>query len=232
MEATPAETLAKVVSEAWPSSREPRPRAVEVDEVNPAIGNPVALVKTPADGVPISGVVRVIPAKVSAADDRFNATEVVPIKVEEELAALSPVLVPETETAPAPIVNTEVLPELAVSVKVPVLTVSAVVKVALVTEPEVKPEAVPVKLVATPEDGVPRAPPLKRTVPPVPKATLEASVPVNVKVLEMVATLPLATLAPRYELFQSAAAVGVVATAVKMAEVEAAKMVMVLAPED
>jgi hypothetical protein len=43
------------------------------------------------------------------------------------------VLVPDTEDAPAPIVRTEVLAALAVRVKVPVFTVRAVVKVALVT---------------------------------------------------------------------------------------------------
>jgi hypothetical protein len=53
----------------------------------------------------------------------------------EEFAALSPVFVPETETAPAPIVRADVLAALPVSVTVPVLTVSAVVKVAFVTVP-------------------------------------------------------------------------------------------------
>jgi hypothetical protein len=69
------------------------------------------------------------------------------------------VLVPEIEEAPAPRVRTEVLAALPVRVTVPVFTVSPVVSVALVTEPAVKPDAVPVKLVATPEEGVPRAPP-------------------------------------------------------------------------
>lgn len=47
----------------------------------------------------------------------------------------SPVLVPETDTAPAPMLSTEVLATLPVRVTVPVLTVSAVVRVALVTVP-------------------------------------------------------------------------------------------------
>ena len=76
-----------------------------------------------------------------------------------ETEVWSPVLEPETETAPAPMVRTEVLAELAVKVRVPVLTVSAVVRVALVTAPAVRPEAVPERLVAVPEDGVPKAPP-------------------------------------------------------------------------
>jgi hypothetical protein len=58
METTPADTLASVVSEACPSSREPTPRAVEVDEVSPDIGSPVALVRVAADGVPRFGVTR------------------------------------------------------------------------------------------------------------------------------------------------------------------------------
>jgi hypothetical protein len=52
IETTPALTLARVVSEALPSSIEPTPRAVEVEEVRPAIGRPVALVKVPEEGVP------------------------------------------------------------------------------------------------------------------------------------------------------------------------------------
>ncbi len=105
------------------------------------------------------GVKLVIPAKSSAADARLRAWAVVPIYIVELLAALSPVLLPETETAPAPIVKTELLAELAVKVSVPVFTVRAVVKVALVTAPAVKLAAVPDKLVAVPEEGVPNAPP-------------------------------------------------------------------------
>ena len=52
IETTPAETLARVVSVACPSSTEPTPRAVEVEDVSPAIGKPVALVKVADDGVP------------------------------------------------------------------------------------------------------------------------------------------------------------------------------------
>ena len=40
---------------------------------------PVMLVPTPALGVPMSGVVRVMPAKVKAAELLFKATEVVPM---------------------------------------------------------------------------------------------------------------------------------------------------------
>jgi hypothetical protein len=188
------------------------------------------------------------------------------MNVEEELAALSPVLVPETDTAPAPMVRTDVLPEFAVKVSVPVLTVRAVVSVALVTAPAVKEEAVPVKFVATPEEGVPRAPPFSKTftpstettpaetlamvvsdaapssreptpsavdvdevrpeigrpvalvsvpeegvpsappeyitVPPAPKAIVEASVPLNVRELERERALPEVATSPRYALFQ------------------------------
>ena len=77
------------------------------------------------------------------------------------MAALSPVLVPElvpeTETAPAPMVKTEVLATFPVRVTVPVLTVKAVVRVALVTLPAVKLVAVPVALVKTAAVGMPRS---------------------------------------------------------------------------
>jgi hypothetical protein len=49
-----------------------------------------------------------------------------------------------------------------------------------------------IKFVPSPELGVPSAPPLYKTVPPVPKATLELSVPVKVKVLLIVRVLRLA----------------------------------------
>ena len=85
------------------------------------------------------------------------------------MAALSPVLDPETEEAPAPRVRTEVLAAFPEIVTVPVFTVRAEEKVALVTDEAVvavaafppieSPAAVPVKLVATPELGVPKAPP-------------------------------------------------------------------------
>jgi hypothetical protein len=72
-------------------------------------------------------------------------------------------LEPDIDTEPAPIVRAEVLAALPTKVTVPVFTVKAVVKVALVTvaalPPIESPEAVPVKLVATPDEGVPRAPP-------------------------------------------------------------------------
>lgn len=48
----PAPERAIVVSLAAPSSIEPTPRAVEVEAVMPATGNPVALVRVPEDGVP------------------------------------------------------------------------------------------------------------------------------------------------------------------------------------
>ena len=67
----------------------------------------------------------------------------------------SPVLEPETKTAPAPIVKIDELPTLAVSVSVPVFTVKAVVKVAFVTAPATKLEAVPSQFVSVPAVGVP-----------------------------------------------------------------------------
>jgi hypothetical protein len=65
-----------------------------VEAVSQDIGSQVQEVRVPADGVPISGVVRVIPARVNAAEALFRATAVVPIYVELEFAALSPVFVP------------------------------------------------------------------------------------------------------------------------------------------
>ena len=50
--ATPALTLAIVVSEACPSSILPTPKAVTVEAVRPAIGSPVAFVSVADDGVP------------------------------------------------------------------------------------------------------------------------------------------------------------------------------------
>jgi len=60
IETTPAETLASVVSLAWPNSIEPTPKAVEVDAVKPAIGNPVQLVSVPEVGVPKIGATKVL----------------------------------------------------------------------------------------------------------------------------------------------------------------------------
>ena len=57
------------------------------------------------------------------------------------LAALSPVLVPETETAPEPMVSTEVLSTFPVRVVLPPLTIKFLVKVAPVTAVAVPPEA-------------------------------------------------------------------------------------------
>jgi hypothetical protein len=82
-----------------------------------------------------------------------------PVFVPEEV----PECVPDIEDAPAPNVSTEVFATLPVNVTVPVFTVRPVVRVALVTvaalPPIDKPLAVPVRFVATPEDGVPNAPP-------------------------------------------------------------------------
>ncbi len=69
----------------------------------------------------------------------------------------SPVLDPDTEEAPAPIVRTEVFATFAVRVRVPPFTVRAVVSVAFVTDPAVNPAAVPVMFVPTKAVGVPRA---------------------------------------------------------------------------
>jgi len=55
----PAEPLAIVVSVALPSSIDPTPKLVEVDDVNPLIGNPVQFVNVPDAGVPNTGVVKV-----------------------------------------------------------------------------------------------------------------------------------------------------------------------------
>ena len=83
----------------------------------------------------------VIPVNTNAAEALFNAIDVVPIYIVELLAALSPVLAPLTDTAPAPIVNTEVFKALPVKVTVPVFTVRAVVNVAPVTAAAVPPDA-------------------------------------------------------------------------------------------
>ncbi len=154
--------------------------AVKLDPV------PEIFVPTRVVGVPRFGVVKVIPANVRAAELLFKATEVVPINVDELLAALSPVLDPEIDEAPAPRVKTEVLAALPVSVTVPVFTVRPVVKVALVTEPAVSPEAVPVKLVATPEEGVPNAPPETKLPLAVP-----VRAPTNVVALTVLANVAL-----------------------------------------
>ena len=76
---TQALTLTIVVSEACHSSILPTHRAVAVEAVSQEIGSQVQEVRVPADGVPISGVVRVIPASVNAALHLLRATEVVPI---------------------------------------------------------------------------------------------------------------------------------------------------------
>lgn len=55
----PAAPLAKVVSEAWPSSIEPTPIAEDAEAVIPLTGRPVQFVRVPEAGVPRMGVVRV-----------------------------------------------------------------------------------------------------------------------------------------------------------------------------
>jgi hypothetical protein len=75
----PADTLVKVVSEAWPIFKDPTPNAVEVDATIPDKGKPEQLVNVPADGTPMFGVVKVNPAKVSALEPLFKAILVVPI---------------------------------------------------------------------------------------------------------------------------------------------------------
>jgi hypothetical protein len=68
-----------VVSEACQSSILHTQSAVEVDAVSQAIGSQVQLVRVQAEGVQISGVVKVIQAKVSAALVLLIATSVVQI---------------------------------------------------------------------------------------------------------------------------------------------------------
>jgi hypothetical protein len=59
-------------------------------------------------------------------------------------------------------------------VALPTLVTSPVKLAFVVTWPAVRPEAVPVRFVATPDDGVPTAPPLTMGEPAVPTATLRA----------------------------------------------------------
>ena len=69
-------------------------------------------------------------------------------------AALSPVLLPDIDDAPAPNVSTEVFATLPTRPTVPVFTVNAVVRVALVTAPAVSDEAVPVSPAPLPANPV------------------------------------------------------------------------------
>jgi hypothetical protein len=71
---TQAQVLVIVVSEACQSSILHTHRAVEVEAVSQAIGSQVQFVRVQALGVQISGVVKVIQAKVSAALDLLIAT--------------------------------------------------------------------------------------------------------------------------------------------------------------
>ena len=57
METTPAETLAMVVSVAWPSSMEPAPNASVVESTTPDSGRPEQFVRVPLAGVPGTGAV-------------------------------------------------------------------------------------------------------------------------------------------------------------------------------
>jgi hypothetical protein len=74
-----AEALDRVVSEACQSSILHTPIAVAVEAVSQEIGSQVQFVRVQAEGVQISGVVKVIQAKVSAALERLIATCVVQI---------------------------------------------------------------------------------------------------------------------------------------------------------
>lgn len=76
----PADTLVIVVSLACPNSILPTQRAVLVDAVSPAIGNPVQFVSVPLLGVPNTGVVsvgevRVLLVSVSV----FPMSDIVPV---------------------------------------------------------------------------------------------------------------------------------------------------------
>lgn len=55
----PAALRESVVSLAFPSSKDPTPNAVDVDDTSHAIGSPVQLVSVPLVGVPRIGVTRV-----------------------------------------------------------------------------------------------------------------------------------------------------------------------------
>jgi hypothetical protein len=76
---TQAQVLVIVVSEACQSSMLHTHNAVAVEAVSQEIGSQVQLVRVQALGVQISGVIKVIQAKVSAALARLIATCVVQI---------------------------------------------------------------------------------------------------------------------------------------------------------
>jgi hypothetical protein len=94
IETTPAETRASVVSEALPSSRDPTPRAVLVEETNPAIGSPVALVNVPDEGVPSAP-----PLTTKAPDDPVLTPRAVSTPVPGTVTESAPVP-PEVVTSP------------------------------------------------------------------------------------------------------------------------------------
>lgn len=87
----PAALRESVVSLAFPSSKDPTPNAVDVDDTSHAIGSPVQLVSVPEVGVPRTGVVKVgevsvlfvsvsvvaLPTRVSVALGRVIVCEVV-----------------------------------------------------------------------------------------------------------------------------------------------------------
>jgi len=114
---TPADPLAIVVSVACPSSMVPRPNAVEVEEVKPLIGKPVAFVNVPLDGVPSA------PPEVSSVADVGIVVELIVspaifVTVEPEVIDVDPSVGAEYEdTVPHEAVEPSVvkyLPELPV----------------------------------------------------------------------------------------------------------------------
>ena len=96
----------------------------------PAAGNPVALVNVPDAGVPKTGVTRV--------GEVPNTATPEPVSLDKAAASCAEVNEPSTAALP-------------VEVTCPVRFALAV------TFPAVRPDAVPVRLVATPDAGVPRA---------------------------------------------------------------------------
>jgi len=98
---------------------------------------------------PITGVVRVIPAKVSPALARLSVWEVVPMNIELVLTALSPVLVP-LRFEPAIVLEAIMV----VGVIAPRVRVIAGVVVGLATEPDI-----PLAVVTEAPVTVPEPPP-------------------------------------------------------------------------
>ena len=104
----PAAPLAKVVSEACPSSMVPTPIGEVVEAVIPATGRPVQFVRVPDAGVPNAGAVRVglvsvLFVKVCVSlvvTSVFVLGIVVPLIVEEAVMAPVTAKVPPTEVLP------------------------------------------------------------------------------------------------------------------------------------